>query len=306
MILPPGLRAAVSIVARTAALAVVPLLAVIPGPDPWAAPATSPHVIWHPARPVIGSVAWIYVPGIPDGAVVEGSVGGHPLVFFPHGGGRAALVGFDLEQKPGPRPWTMAILEPDAEPRTLRGRVNVQPRDFPVQRLTLPEKMVDLDPETERRAGKEAERLRTLYRTISGERLWRGTFGHPLGSRSPGTNFGSRRIINGKPRMPHGGADYAAPEGTPVVAANDGRVALVAEFFFPGRLVAIDHGLGLYTLYFHLQRASVTDGERVERGQVIGTVGATGRATGPHLHFGAQVGTARVDPASLLGLGVTE
>jgi hypothetical protein len=303
--LPPGLRAALSIVARTAVL--VPLfMGVIPGPGRWATAAASPHVIWHPARPAIGSVAWMYVPGVRDRAVVEGSVGGHLLVFFPHGGGRAALVGFDLEQKPGPLPWTLAILEPDAAPRTLHGRVHVQPRDFPVQRLTLPEKMVDLDPETERRAGQEAERLRTLYRTISGERLWRGPFAHPLGTRSPGTNFGSRRIINGKPRMPHGGADYAAPEGTPVVAGNDGRVALVAEFFFPGRLIAIDHGLGLYTLYFHLQRASVTDGERVERGQVIGTVGATGRATGPHLHFGAQVGTARVDPASLLALGVAE
>ena len=87
-----------------------------------------------------------------------------------------------------------------------------------------------------------------------------------------------------------------------MVAANTGKVALVAEFFFPGRLVILDHGLGLYTLYFHLDTTSVVEGERVEQGRTIGTVGATGRATGPHLHFGAQVGAARIDPAILLGL----
>jgi murein DD-endopeptidase MepM/ murein hydrolase activator NlpD len=86
------------------------------------------------------------------------------------------------------------------------------------------------------------------------------------------------------------------------VSVNDGRVALVADYFFPGRLVVVDHGLGLYTLYFHLDEIRVEGGERVTRGQVIGTVGSTGRATGPHLHFGAQVGPARIDPERLLGL----
>jgi murein DD-endopeptidase MepM/ murein hydrolase activator NlpD len=179
-------------------------------------------------------------------------------------------------------------------------------RQFPVQRLTLPPSLVDLDPDTERRAIAESERLRTLYRTISGERLWRGAFTRPVAGEAPGTGFGARRIINGRPRMPHSGIDFAAPAGTPVVAANAGRVALVAEFFFPGRLVVIDHGLGLYTLYFHLQSIGVAEGEVVGRGQPIGTVGATGRATGPHLHFGAQVGAARIDPAVLLRLGVSD
>ena len=87
-----------------------------------------------------------------------------------------------------------------------------------------------------------------------------------------------------------------------MVAANAGRVALTGEFFFPGRLLVVDPGLGLHTLYFHLDSVRVAQGDAVERGQVIGTVGATGRATGPHLHFGAQLGPARVDPATLLGL----
>ena len=100
--------------------------------------------------------------------------------------------------------------------------------------------------------------------------------------------------------------DYAAPKGTPVVAANSGRVVLVADYFFPGRLVILDHGLGLYTLYFHLDSVGVASGDLVDRGQIVGTVGATGRATGPHLHFGALVGGARVNPAALMTLEVRE
>src|SRR3989442_1345778 len=99
------------------------------------------------------------------------------------------------------------------------------------------------------------------------DRLWRGRFTRPVGGTLPGTGFGARRIINGAPRSPHGGIDYSMPLGTPVVAANTGRVALVDEFFFPGRMVVLDHGLGLYTLYFHLDSVTVSEGERVERGQ---------------------------------------
>ena len=268
--------------------------------------ATRLSVRWHPARPRAGDVALLHLRGARDGASVEGMVDGRPLVFFPYAGGYASLVGFDLEVKPGAKPWQLAVLERDADPLTAKGKVSVLGRDFPVQRLSLPPGMVDLDPETKQRAESEAERLQTLYRTITPDRLWRGAFARPVAGTEPGTGFGARRVINGKPRMPHGGIDYAAPTGTPVVAVNAGRVALVADFFFPGRLVAIDHGLGLYTLYFHLDSAVVSQGDMVERGQTIGTVGATGRATGPHLHFGAHVAGARIDPATLLTLRVRD
>jgi murein DD-endopeptidase MepM/ murein hydrolase activator NlpD len=148
----------------------------------------------------------------------------------------------------------------------------------------------------------ESARLRTLYRAQSGERLWRGRFIRPVPGEEPGTGFGARRVINGRPRAPHSGSDFAAAVGTPVVAANRGRVVLTGEFFFPGRLVVLDHGLGLYTLYFHLDTIAVAEGQLVARGEPLGTVGMTGRATGPHLHFGAQMGTARIDPAALLAL----
>jgi murein DD-endopeptidase MepM/ murein hydrolase activator NlpD len=285
---------------RLAALLTAGLLFALP-----AVAAERPTVTWHPVKPRLGEVAWVHVQGAGD-AVIEGALGSRSLAFFPYAGGQAAVVGIDLETKSGPEPWRLAILEPGRAPRTLTGKVTIQRREFSVQRLTLPTGMVDLDPETERRAVSEGERLRTLYRTITPERLWRGRFVRPVGGQEPPTGFGARRIINGKPRAPHSGADYAAERGTPVVAANSGRVALVAHFFFPGRLVAVDHGLGLYTLYFHLDSVAVTDGETVDRGQHLGTVGATGRATGPHLHFGVQVGGARIDPAALLGLDVQD
>jgi len=261
---------------------------------------------WHPAQVRVGDVAWLEIHGVPEGAVLEGSLGGRPLSFFPYAGGRAALVGLDLETKPGIQPWRLAIMTHVDPPQTVEGRLKILRRDFPVQRLTLPTKMVDLDPETERRAVAEADPLRTLYRTVTPERFWRGRFTRPVGGTEPGTGFGARRVINGHPKAPHTGIDFGGAPGTPVVAVNDGRVALVADFFFPGRLVVIDHGLGLYTLYFHLQEAKVTDGERVSRGQPIGAVGATGRATGPHLHFGAHVGAARIDPATLFELTVAD
>ena len=244
--------------------------------------------------------------GAADSATLEGSLGSQPLRFFPYAGGHAAVIGIDLETKPGAQPWRVAVIEEGREPKAIRGTVKVLGREFHVQRLTLPTAMVDLDPETERRAVDESARLRTLYRTFTTERLWRGRFTRPVAGTEPGTGFGARRVINGKPRSPHAGIDYAAPTGTPVVAVNSGRVALVGEFFFPGRLVVLDHGLGLYTLYFHLESVGVVEGALVERGHPIGTVGATGRATGPHLHFGAQVGTARIDPAALLSLDVRE
>jgi murein DD-endopeptidase MepM/ murein hydrolase activator NlpD len=270
------------------------------------AAAEKAAVAWHPSKPRVGDVAWILVQDVTDTGIVEGSVDGKPLTFFPYAGGYAALFGIDLDTKPGNHVWRVGVIEPGREPRSVQGIVRILRRDFHVERLTVPNTMVDLDPETERRAVAEGKQLATLYRTITPERIWRGKFTAPVGTTKAGAGFGARRIINGQPRSPHSGNDYSAPKGTPVIAVNAGKVALVGEFFFPGRLVILDHGLGLYTAYFHLDTIAVAEGERVERGQTLGTVGATGRATGPHLHFGAQVAGARIDPATLLGLSLID
>jgi murein DD-endopeptidase MepM/ murein hydrolase activator NlpD len=268
-----------------------------------AAPAAAGvRVTFSPASIVPGDVCLVLVQGIPDGATVEGAVAGRSLAFFPYAGMTAALAAIDFETRPGRYRWRIAVLERQAEPRALGGRLRVASRRFPVERLSLPPAMVDLDPETTRRANAEEAQLRTVLGSVTGERLWHGRFTAPIADARPGTGFGARRIINGRARSPHAGLDFAAERGTPVVASNAGRVILVGDFFFPGRLVVLDHGLGLHTAYFHLDEVTVAEQDLVERAQPIGRVGATGRATGPHLHFLASVGSARIDPAALFRL----
>jgi len=259
-----------------------------------------------PPAPRQGDAVMVFVGGTKGARDVSGSLGTQRLVFFPYGAEFAALTGVDLETRPGKLPWRVGLVDGDGTPRKAAGSIGVKAAGFAVQRLTLPPAMVDLDPEAERRAANEAARLRALYDTVTPERLWRGAFTQPVASRKPGDGFGFRRIINGQPRMPHSGIDYSADRGTPVVASNRGRVALLGEFFFAGRLVALDHGLGLYTLYFHLDGVAVSEGQLVERGQTVGTVGTTGRSTGPHLHFAAQLGRARVNPPGLYALPVRD
>ncbi len=166
--------------------------------------------------------------------------------------------------------------------------------------------MVDLDAATLARVETEREELKAALAAGAVERLWRGPFRIPVDGGQPTGGFGLRRLLNGQPRSPHTGYDWAAPAGTPVLAANAGRAALVAEHFFAGRNVILDHGLGLFTLYFHLTETRVAQGEPVTAGQVIGTVGATGRVTGPHLHFAVLLNGARVDPEALLRLAPPE
>jgi murein DD-endopeptidase MepM/ murein hydrolase activator NlpD len=253
-----------------------------------------------------GDSGALIVTGVPDAKLIEGSVGDRPLIFFPYADGYAALIGVDLAAPTGSATWRVGWVDGAGNPRKAVGAIKIKPRKFPVQKLSLPGNLVDLDRATEQRAEREAAQLNTLYGMSSGERLWRGHFTRPVASNGPGEGFGARRIINGKPRSPHSGLDYAAPTGTPVVAANRGRVALIGDFFFGGRTVALDHGQGLYTLYMHLDRVQVVEGSVVERGETIGAVGSTGRATGPHLHWGAQLRRARVDPVGLLALPVRD
>ena len=266
-------------------------------------PALALEVRFVPSVPRQGDVVLVSVAG-ESAARMAGALGGRPLSFFPLGADQVAVAGVDLEAPAAAMSWEVSAADGAGARRWAAGTLPVAAREFAVQRLTLSPRMVDLDPETERRALAEAARLRAVYATVTAERLWSGPFVRPVAGEGPGQGFGARRVINGKPRAPHAGIDFPAATGTPTLASNRGRVVLVGDFFFPGRLVVLDHGLGLHTLYFHLDRVDVVEGTLVERGEPIGTVGATGRVTGPHLHFGAQVGPARVDPHLLFTLPV--
>jgi murein DD-endopeptidase MepM/ murein hydrolase activator NlpD len=180
-------------------------------------------------------------------------------------------------------------------------RVAVAAEHFREQRMTLPKEQVEPDDAALKRIALEKEKVQGVLATLTPERLWAHAFIVPVEGTASGA-FGSKRILNGQPRNQHNGEDIAAPLGTPVKATNDGIVKMVDDHFFSGKGVILDHGLGLFTMYFHLDTATVKEGERVKRGDVIGTVGQSGRATGPHLHWGAWLNGSRVNPFALAKL----
>jgi murein DD-endopeptidase MepM/ murein hydrolase activator NlpD len=214
------------------------------------------------------------------------------------------LLGVDMEEKPGTHELGIDLVYPDRSKR-LSYHVLVLKEKFPTQHLTLPKDKVDLTEEDLARVKAEQEQVRTALSGASPQRLWSRAFLEPVHGHISGA-FGRARIINGQPRNPHNGEDIAAPLGTEVVAMNDGVVRLTADHFFSGKGVFLDHGLGLYSMYFHLSEVLVKDGEPVKRGGVVGRVGATGRASGPHLHLGVKINGARVNPYSLMQLPLGE
>lgn len=179
--------------------------------------------------------------------------------------------------------------------------VTVADYPYDVQRIEIKDRSrVDLSPENVARSRAESARIGKLWPRET-EARFELPLGPPLADLPSGGRFGARRIINGEPRSPHTGADYAADTGEPILAVAAGEVVLAEEHFFGGNSVFLDHGDGLISMYFHMSRIDVAKGDSVERGQTIGLVGATGRATGPHLHFGLRWHGARVDPGLLLG-----
>jgi murein DD-endopeptidase MepM/ murein hydrolase activator NlpD len=181
-----------------------------------------------------------------------------------------------------------------------RATVVIASYPYPQQAISVEPKMVHPPDDQLERIRQESERVATVWRR-TGPSTDSPPLSQPLIPMPAARSFGSRRILNGEPRSPHTGIDLTANVGTPVLAAARGEVALAAELYFAGRAVILDHGDRLFTMYYHLHRIGVRDGETVQRGQEIGTVGATGRVTGAHLHFAVRWRDARVDPSLLLG-----
>jgi murein DD-endopeptidase MepM/ murein hydrolase activator NlpD len=210
------------------------------------------------------------------------------------------LVGIDLATVPGAH-----RVEVDDGTGTAEGRVAhvlvVKARAFPTRTVTVAEGFVNPPPEAVARIQEDARALEQLWQSSAPSRLWEGAFVRPVPDPA-NSAFGARSIFNGQPRSPHGGADFLSAAGTPVKAPNAGRVALARDLYFTGNTVVIDHGLGLFSLFAHLSVVDVQAGAAVATGDVVGRVGATGRVSGPHLHWTVRAGGARVDPLSLLAV----
>ena len=200
-----------------------------------------------------------------------------------------ALAGIPLSQQPGP-----ATVQLGDQTQTLM----IQPHAYPEQRLTVQKKHVNPDPQQLARIREEMQRMLQVYKSFSPAPDFQAMI-WPLHGRESSA-FGLRRFFNGEERNPHSGLDIAAPTGTPIVAPAAGTVVLTGDFFFNGNSVFIDHGQGLISMLCHLHSIGVKEGEQLRAGDVIGTVGATGRATGPHLHWTVSLNNARIDPRLLL------
>jgi murein DD-endopeptidase MepM/ murein hydrolase activator NlpD len=175
----------------------------------------------------------------------------------------------------------------------------VEARKFETRTLRVSPEFVNPPASMMERIANDARRVREAYGQSASERLWQAPFIRPVDD-PVSSQFGRRSILNGQARSPHTGTDFASVTGTPIKAPNAGRIALADDLYFTGTTVIIDHGLGLLSMFAHLSKLEVREGDRVTAGQIVGRVGASGRVTGPHLHWGLRVSDARVDPLSAL------
>ena len=178
-------------------------------------------------------------------------------------------------------------------------RFTVNRGKYRSEKLKVDNRMVNPSKNDRQRSQQERNDVKKAYFISSSDRLWPGMFQLPVEGKvtSP---YGTRRLFNGKVKSYHSGVDFRADEDTPVHAANTGIVKLAKNLFYSGNHVIVDHGLGLFTNYSHLSEIHVIVGQRVEKGQIIGYAGSTGRVNGPHLHWGAKVNGTSVDPLQLL------
>jgi murein DD-endopeptidase MepM/ murein hydrolase activator NlpD len=209
-----------------------------------------------------------------------------------------ALIGIDLDVRPG-----RYSIATDARAGIYAQQATkdlvVEPRKFSTRQLQVDDAFVTPPAELTRRIELEAKTLAALWAEPPSPRYWDGPFLRPVPGAATG-RFGARSVFNGQPRAPHTGDDFPNPQGTPVVAPNGGRIVLARELYFAGNTVVMDHGGGLFSLLEHLSAIDVLECATVRAGEQIGLVGATGRVTGPHLHWGVRVNGARIDPLSFL------
>jgi murein DD-endopeptidase MepM/ murein hydrolase activator NlpD len=225
--------------------------------------------------------------------------GGRPVLVLPQGDGWVAVVGIGLTAD-DKQPQSLTVQTGHGvERRTRQVNFDLQPKQYAEQRLTVAPKHVELSPKDLARYERERVRLAEVLRRFSPRQPATLLLAVPTGG-PRSSSFGLRRVFNGQSRNPHSGMDIAAPSGTPVASAAAGEVIDSGDYFFNGNTVIVDHGQGFLTLYCHLSAIDTQVGAQLDAGAPLGKVGATGRVTGPHLHFSVYLNTQAVDPALFL------
>ena len=259
--------------------------------------------IAHHARGLFpGEAVLISVSSTRRLAAVEGTIFGR-TVHFHRGedGSWRGFAGIDLLVEPGDHDLALRITAVDGAVESRVHTLPVVDKAYPTRHLTVEPRYVEPPPEVAARIEREYLRQTAIFAADTPERLWRGAWVRPVPGRA-NSRFGSRSVFNGQPRSPHSGADFLAAVGTPVAAPAGGRVVLAGDTYFSGGSVILDHGQGIYSYLAHLSRILVDEGDLVRKGDVVARSGATGRVTGPHLHWTVRLGGARVDPLSVIEL----
>ncbi len=273
----------------------------------WTSPSAAPQagsltVAMRPALEPLspGAVGIVVVEAPVTVVALTGEALGAPVHFWPVSPGRwHGLVAIGLETTPGPYDVVVHGTTAPGESLDRRTRIAVAARRFETRRLRVNQRFVTPPAAETARIQQDAALLAATFGTISPERLWNGPFAAPVPGAAT-SSFGRLSVLNGQPNGRHQGADFRAANGTPILAPNSGRVVVAQDLFFAGNTVIVDHGLGLYSLFAHLSSTAVTVGAVVARGDRLGDSGATGRVTGPHLHWAVRVGQLSVDPLSLI------
>ncbi len=258
------------------------------------------HVELHPKEVVPGDIFILKVQSEKNssssGSFPEAEFFGRKLNFYQDADNHfMTLVPVDIDTSPKHYSITITF-----EGEKKIAHIRIKPYKFLTKKITLPEEKVILSPEDLKRAEREEELLKTVLSQYT-TRIWDGHFITPTDTVFS-EGFGVKRIMNNKKTSIHRGIDYKGDKGTPVRAVNSGTVVLRDDLFFGGNTVIIDHGMGLFSIYMHLSEFRVSQGEKILKGQPIGLVGMSGRATGPHLHLGIKLMGINVNPLSLFKL----
>ena len=264
--------------------------------------AVSPVTVSQTARAIAPGelVLLTFSTAVPVSSMT-GTAFGRPLALFAGdvAGSWHALVAIDLGIGPGRVPVTVEARMRDGTLTRVVHQLTVASKKFGVRRLRVPERFVTPPASAQARIAREQKRLAEVYTASADTRLWQGAFEPPTDG-APVSPFGVRSEYNGTQGSPHRGTDFAGATGAGVRAPGSGRVVLAEDLYYSGNTVIIDHGLSLFSVLMHLSRIDVQVGDRVSRGASVGAVGATGRVTGPHLHWSVRLGAISVDPLSIL------
>lgn len=273
-----------------------------------AAPSLLLDVRWEGEGLATGRIARIEVRSPRPLTSLEGTIEAQRLVTVPvstDGRTWLALAPVSVEAAPRPVPLTLEATLQNGQAVEWSKPVPIVEAPYDERHITVGKQFLKPSKKQTRRAARESRILSSVLGKVSVERLWRGSFARP----TPGEEtspFGTRRTYNKKKKRRHLGLDLDGQTGAPIVSANRGRVVLAADRFYSGGTVVVDHGQGMFTMYFHMSRIDVKEGELVEKGQGLGAVGASGQVTGPHLHFSVRLGGLYLDPKHLLAMDLSQ